>query len=180
MPGDLPIIVNSAGCGSTMKEYRHLLPESEPAANFGSRVMDVSEFLIQNGLVAALANAPGFIKRVTYHDACHLSHGQRIVSQPRELLAAVPGIDLAQMAEADMCCGSAGIYNVLQPKMARTLLERKFSNISATEASIVATGNPGCHAWIAQAAREHGRNVAVLHTMEVLESAFSGLEPFLD
>jgi glycolate oxidase iron-sulfur subunit len=84
------------------------------------------------------------------------------------------------MNEADTCCGSAGIYNVLQPKMARTLLDRKWANVLATGAEIVATGNPGCHAWIAQAARESGRHVRVLHTLELLEASFSGLDCFVD
>ncbi len=180
MPGDLPIVVNSAGCGSTIKEYGHLLPNSEAATAFGARVVDASEFLHRNGFVTELRKSNGLSTKVTYHDACHLSHGQRITAQPRELLAAIPGIELVPLAESDMCCGSAGIYNVLQPKMARSLLERKYANIAATEAAIVATGNPGCHAWIAQAAREHGRKVSVLHTMELLEAAFTGIAPFED
>ncbi|MGV3614007.1 MAG: (Fe-S)-binding protein [Fimbriimonas sp.] len=171
MPGDLPVVVNSAGCGSTMKEYGHLLDK----AGFASRVADASEFLFGHGLLEALAGAPGIRERVTYHDACHLSHGQRITQSPRELIRAIPGVEYVELPEAEMCCGSAGIYNVTQPKMARTLVERKMANVERTGALLVATGNPGCHAWIAQAAREHGGTVRVLHTMELLEAAFSGL-----
>jgi glycolate oxidase iron-sulfur subunit len=174
MPDDLPVVVNSAGCGSTMKEYGHLLDEQQ----FASRVEDVSEFLLRNGLMAELANARGLEVSATYHDACHLAHGQRITEQPRSLLSGIPHLRLVPLPEADMCCGSAGIYNITQPEMARTLVERKYENIAATGASVVATGNPGCHAWIAQAAREHGREVRVLHTMELLEAAFVGLDAF--
>lgn len=164
-PGELPIVVNSAGCGSWLKEG-------------AGKVWDASEFLFEQGLAEILnsriaregTRGP---TRVTYHDACHLAHGQGIRSAPRELLMAIQGIELVELAEADMCCGSAGIYNVTQPKMARELLERKWRNVEATGASIVATGNPGCHAWIAQAARAHGQTVEVVHTLELLERAFS-------
>lgn len=175
MPGDAPVIVNSAGCGSTMKEYGDMLPQW---GGFAKRVKDASEFLLENGLLDALAAAPGIAERVTYHDACHLSHGQKITQQPRTLVRGIPKVEYVELPEAEMCCGSAGIYNVTQPKMARTLVERKYANVATTGAKIVATGNPGCHAWIAQAAREHGGSVRVMHTMELLEAAFSGLEWF--
>lgn len=179
MPGNLPVIVNSAGCGSTMKEYDALFNFENPvAAQFASRVKDVSEFLLASGLKELLATAPGIQERVTYHDACHLSHGQKITLQPRELVKAIPGLEYVELPEAEMCCGSAGIYNVTQPQMARKLVERKYENIASTGAKIVATGNPGCHAWIAQAAREHGERVTVLHTMELLEAAFVGKTVF--
>jgi glycolate oxidase iron-sulfur subunit len=176
MPDDLPVVVNSAGCGSTMKEYGHLLGDASPGQAYADRVKDASEFLLTHGLAEALATAPGIPQRVTYHDACHLSHGQRITREPRELVQAIPGVEYVELPEAAMCCGSAGIYNVTQPKMARTLVERKMANVEQTGALLVATGNPGCHAWIAQAAREHGGTVRVLHTMELLEAAFSGLD----
>lgn len=160
-PGEFPIVVNSAGCGSWLKEG-------------SERAWDASEFLLQHGLIDALQkcrqDAVG--PTVTYHDACHLAHGQGIRSAPRELLAAIPGVQLVELGESDMCCGSAGIYNVTQPKMARELLERKWRNVEATGASVVATGNPGCHAWIAQASREKGQKVEVVHTLELLERAF--------
>lgn len=163
--GDLPIIVNSAGCGSTMKEYED--------QGIAKRTFDASEFLLENGLAELLRKLPERPQKVTYHDACHLAHGQKIWQAPRELLRAVPGLELIEMHEADTCCGSAGIYNVLQPKMARKLLDRKWANIEATGAQIAVTGNPGCHAWIAQAAREQGQKIEVLHTLELVEQAFS-------
>jgi len=178
MSGSLPVVINSAGCGSTMKEYTHLLDNELSAVDFAERCFDASEFLLAGGLLDALQSAKGLKITATYHDACHLAHGQRITKQPRDLVAAIPGIELGPLAEADMCCGSAGIYNVIQPEMARSLLERKYANIAQTGASVVATGNPGCHSWIAQAAREHGQKIQVLHTLELLEAAFIGLESF--
>lgn len=197
-PEDLPVIVNSAGCGSTMKEYGHLLEEGAadprpldgpPAtdhhesdhagARFARRVFDASEFLATHGLFDQIEHASGLDLIATYHDACHLAHGQGVRDEPRALLRAIPRLDLRELPEADICCGSAGIYNVMQPKMARSLVDRKMDNILATGASVVATGNPGCHAWIAQAARERGGRIAVLHTMELLEAGFIGIEPFV-
>lgn len=179
MAGDLPVVVNSAGCGSTMKEYGSLLGEAavfhgEPD-KFSRRVQDISEFLLANGLDEQLRESPGVAARATYHDACHLAHSQRIRLEPRNLLESVPNLSLRPLNEADMCCGSAGIYNLTQPKMARRLLERKYRNIEETHAEIVVLGNPGCHAWIAQASREHGGKIKVLHTAELLEASFSGL-----
>ncbi|RYG35366.1 (Fe-S)-binding protein [bacterium] len=168
---DLPIIVNSAGCGSTMKHYVDLV--GPHASDFVRRVKDLSEFLFESGLIEELKNAPGMDLTATYHDACHLAHGQGVRDIPRLLVQAIPKLRYKELGEADTCCGSAGIYNVLQPKMARSLLERKWDNVAETGASIVATGNPGCHAWIAQAAREHGGEVEVVHTAELLERAFT-------
>lgn len=172
-PDDLPVIVNSAGCGSTMKHYGDLLSGADaPAREFASRVKDLSEFLFEAGLTKALANTKGLDTTVTYHDACHLAHGQGIRDIPRLLIKAIPNLRYVELEEADTCCGSAGVYNVLQPKMARSLLKRKWENVARTRASVVATGNPGCHAWIAQAAREHGETIEVVHTAELLERAF--------
>ncbi len=165
MPDDLPVVVDSAGCGSAMKEY-------EDRA-FASRVKDASELLLAEGLLEVLQTAPGLDATLTYHDACHLAHGQGIRTAPRQLLAAIPNLTTVDLPEADTCCGSAGIYNVTQPKLARALLERKFDHIESTGAGIVALGNPGCHAWIAQAARERGGKIKVMHTLEVLEAALS-------
>ena len=180
MSSEIPIVVNSAGCASTMKGYDHLLEQTAGGSKMARRTFDASEFLFNNGLADVLKGAKGFDARVTYHDACHLAHGQKITNQPRSLLEAIPKMTLVPLPEADMCCGSAGIYNVIQPKMARTLLDRKYDNIASTMAHIVATGNPGCHSWIAQAARERGNVVRIMHTMEVLEAAFIGLPAFAD
>ncbi|MEI7575740.1 MAG: (Fe-S)-binding protein [Armatimonadota bacterium] len=179
MPGEAPIIVNSAGCGSTMKEYVHLLGTSE-AERFAKRTVDLSEFLLENNLSQLLTPySPLAGKRITYHDACHLSHGQKITSQPRQLIQSIPGIEFVELDESMVCCGSAGIYNVMQPDMARQLLVRKTGHIQETRADIVATGNPGCHAWIAQGCLEKGI-ARTLHTAELLEAAFVGLEPFIE
>ena len=174
MSGDIPVIVDSAGCGSFMKEYG-LLPVDE-AKQFSTRVFDASEFLLANGLGQTLQLSPGLKTSVTYHDACHLAHGQRIKDAPRDLLRGIPNIDFRELNESDMCCGSAGTYNLTQPSRARALLERKWANIVATGAQILATGNPGCHAWIQQAGREQKSKVKVLHTLELLEASFSGLD----
>lgn len=163
LPDDLPVIVDSAGCGSWMKE-----------SAFAGRAYDASEFLLDRRLLDVIRAGPGLAVKLTYHDACHLAHGQGIRSAPRELLRAIPKVSMVELPEADTCCGSAGIYNITQPKMARSLLERKFENVESTGAEIVALGNPGCHAWIAQAAREHGGNVRVMHTLEVLEEGLNG------
>lgn len=163
--GDLPIVVNSAGCGSWLKEQPGLR----------GRVFDISEFLVQKGLADHLRSSPGIDESVTYHDACHLAHGQGVRQPPRELIAAIPQLRIVELEESDMCCGSAGIYNLTQPGSARRLLDRKWSHIARTGARIVAMGNPGCHAWIAQAAREADSEVQVMHTAELLESSFAGL-----
>ena len=174
--GNIPIVVNSAGCGSTMKEYPDLI--GQVASDFAKRTVDLSEFLLSHGLLDILKQSKGLNgKRITYHDACHLSHGQKITSQPRQLIEAIPNKTFVELPESMMCCGSAGVYNVLQPKMARQLLDRKVGHIQETEADIVATGNPGCHAWIAQGCREQ-KSATVLHTAELLEAAFVGIENF--
>ncbi len=201
-PDDFPIVVNSAGCGSTMKEYDELLeylmtiPPSgssddiakeweasqqhkKKVDGFTQRTFDLSEFLFSHGLLDELKNAKGLSnKRITYHDACHLSHGQKITSPPRQLIQAIPNAQYVELPESMMCCGSAGVYNVLQPKMARRLLNRKVKHIQETHADIVATGNPGCHAWIAQGCEEQ-KSARVLHTAELLEAAFIGIEEFI-
>lgn len=168
----LPVVVNSAGCGSTLKEYGSVVGRG--LAGIAGRTVDLTEFLLQAGLVEALRGAPG-LPGVTaaYHDACHLAHGQKVRAQPRELLRAVPGLTLVELPEADMCCGSAGTYNLFQPELARRLLERKWANVEATGADAVVSGNPGCHAWIGQAAAERGSKVRVFHTATILEAAFS-------
>ncbi|MEX2242710.1 MAG: (Fe-S)-binding protein [Fimbriimonadaceae bacterium] len=167
MPDDLPVIVDSAGCGSFMKEYQ--------VEKFAARVFDASEFLQRNGLAERLKSSPGVPATATYHDACHLAHGQRITDAPRALVQNVPRLRFVELSEADMCCGSAGVYNLTQPGYARRLLDRKWANVEATGAEILATGNPGCHSWIQQASDEHGKRVRVVHTLELLESSFSGL-----
>ncbi len=167
------IVVNSAGCGSTMKEYGDLLADDpayrEKAQAFAAKVKDVSEWLIEIGPIPPTRPLNAV---VSYHDACHLAHGQKIRLQPRQLLQQIPGLKLVEMDESDTCCGSAGVYNITEPEMARRLLERKLANLRATGATIIATGNPGCLAWIQQGAKEAGLNVRICHPIELLNEAY--------
>jgi glycolate oxidase iron-sulfur subunit len=167
------VIVNSAGCGAMMKEYEELLgsdPDYAPRLPaFRERVRDIAEFLIELGPVRPLNPLP---VRITYHDACHLAHAQGIRAQPRALLRQIPGVQLVELNESDWCCGSAGIYNLLQPGVAQQLLERKIANIQATGAEWVVTGNPGCQTWILAGVRDSGRGIQVKHTVEVLDAAY--------
>lgn len=174
MPDDLPVIINSAGCGSTIREYGSIIGSNlEP---FAQRAQDATTFLADHGLASQLQTTSRLKNiTVTYHEACHLVHGQKISQSPKDLLQSIPGITLSPLVEADLCCGSAGTYNVFQPAKARELLNRKWANITQTQAQIVVTGNPGCQSWIEQANQESDRPVRVLHTLELLESAFSGL-----
>ncbi|GCF10387.1 (Fe-S)-binding protein [Dictyobacter arantiisoli] len=167
------IIINSAGCGSTLKEYAHLLRDdpkcAQRAERFSARVKDISEFLLDIGY----QQPKGEIQQtVTYHDACHLLHGQKIKQQPRQLLKSIPGIVLVDLKESDWCCGSAGIYNLTNQQMAQELLERKIANIETTRASIIATGNPGCMMQIAMGARQRGLQLKVMHPVELLDEAY--------
>lgn len=168
--GDAPIVVNSAGCGSAMKEYGEWFADdaemAEAARRFSRRVMDITEWLASIGFRPPDQEASPV--RIAYHDACHLAHGQGVRNQPRELLASVPGVELVPLREADRCCGSAGVYNILQPDLARSLLERKWQAIEESGAQVVVAGNPGCIAWLRQAAEEHKSPIRVLHTVEAL------------
>jgi glycolate oxidase iron-sulfur subunit len=132
-------------------------------------VKDVSEFLTSIDWNREM----GTVKRtVTYHDACHLFHGQKVKQQPRELLKAIPGLNLVNLKEAEWCCGSAGIYNITNQEMASQLLERKMNNIAATGASVIATGNPGCMMQIALGARQSGLEIEVVHPIQLLDEAY--------
>ncbi len=168
------VVINSAGCGSTLREYDKLLQHDdayrEKAKLFTSKVRDISEWLVEIGI--APPSAP-LSRVVSYHDACHLAHGQRIKEQPRQLLRSIPGLQLVEMEEADTCCGSAGIYNIVQPEMARKLLIRKIEHIRATGATHIATANPGCLAWIEQGLMEAGLDISISHPVEILAEAYS-------
>src|SRR5579859_764604 len=167
------IIINSAGCGSNLKEYGHLLrddPVYAPRArDFSAKVKDVSEFLTGIELNREMGNVQ---YTVAYHDACHLFHGQKVKQQPRELLKSIPGLTLVPLKEAEWCCGSAGIYNITNQEMASQLLERKMNNIAATGAQVIATGNPGCMMQIALGARQRGMDMDVVHPIELLDQAY--------
>ncbi|GAA2093808.1 heterodisulfide reductase-related iron-sulfur binding cluster [Microlunatus panaciterrae] len=170
------IIVNAAGCGSTMKEYADLLADdaayAHRAAVFAAAVRDVSEILSELGPVAP--RHPLELS-VAYHDACHLAHAQGIRTQPRALLQDVPGLELREIADADLCCGSAGIYNILHPEPARELGDRKAANIVATGASLLVTANPGCLMQVAGSLERAGSRLAMAHTIEVLDASIRGL-----
>jgi glycolate oxidase iron-sulfur subunit len=168
------IIVNSAGCGSFMKRYGHLLPDDPRARLWDGKVYDIHEWLLKIGLTLPRADAPRTTLRVTYHEACHLVHGQKISQQPRELLRAIPGVELVELPEATWCCGSAGVYNITQPEMSMALLERKMKHIAATGARTVATGNPGCIGQIRSGAKKCGVNVEAVHPITLLARAYRG------
>ncbi|HZP95305.1 MAG TPA: heterodisulfide reductase-related iron-sulfur binding cluster [Candidatus Limnocylindria bacterium] len=170
-------VVNAAGCGAHLKEYGWLLKDDpawrERALRFAARVRDASEHLTAVGLVAR----PGALRaRAVYDDPCHLLHGQRVKDQPRALLAAIPGLELLPLVEADMCCGSAGTYNVTQPELSRALLERKVGHVRASGANMVVTANPGCQMQIAAGLRAAGAPVNVVHLMDVLDRAYATAE----
>jgi glycolate oxidase iron-sulfur subunit len=175
--GDLAVLVtNAAGCGAMMREYGALLADdpayAERARAFALRVRDVSELLAAAGDRLPLGPLR---TAVTYHDACHLAHGQGVVAPPRTLLALIPELELRPLAEADFCCGSAGTYNLTEPAMAERLLARKVERILATGADVVVTGNPGCMLQIEAGLRSRGSAVAVWHTVEaVARSLASG------
>ena len=164
------VAVNAAGCGSTMKEYGHLLrddPEyAERAATFAASVRDITELLVELGPVAT---RHPLRTKVAYHDACHLAHAQGIRREPRKLLEGIPGVELVPITEADICCGSAGIYNMVEPQPAGELGERKARHILATGARVVASANPGCTLQIEAHARRLGASLKVLHPVEILD-----------
>jgi glycolate oxidase iron-sulfur subunit len=170
------VVVNAAGCGSAMKEYAHLLrddPEYAARAQaFVARTRDICELLVELGPVA-----PRHPLEITiaYHDACHLGHAQGIRTQPRELLRAIPGLTLVEIAEADLCCGSAGVYNLLHPEPATELGERKAGNVLATTASVLVTANPGCLMQIGASLQRLGAHRTLAHTVTVLDASIRGV-----
>jgi glycolate oxidase iron-sulfur subunit len=163
-PAGTPIIVNSAGCGAALKDYGALLDEPQ-GAQFSARVRDVTEWLGREGL--AVPPAP-HARRVAYDDPCHLSHAQRIRQEPRTLLAQVPGLELVAHPSSDECCGSAGIYNLVQPELAAEIGRKKARALIESGAEAVVTGNPGCMLQIAAHLRACGRELPVLHPVELL------------
>jgi glycolate oxidase iron-sulfur subunit len=170
------VVVNAAGCGSSMKEYAELLRDepgyAERAQEFASSVRDISELLAELGPVAEYHPLP---MTIAYHDACHLAHAQGIRAQPRALLTSIPGLELREIADPEICCGSAGVYNLLNPEPARELGERKARTIMATGADVLVTANPGCLMQVAAATRRLGATVSLAHTVEVLDASIRGL-----
>jgi glycolate oxidase iron-sulfur subunit len=169
------VIVNAAGCGAMLKDYAHLLPHAEhdAAAHFVAKVRDVSEFLVELGPIPPTHAVP---LKVTYHDACHLCHGQQIRSQPRQLLQMIPGLELLPLDESEICCGAAGTYNLTQPEMSERLGRRKMDRIEATGAQTVVTGNVGCILQIARKVKERGDRMEVAHPVDLLDRAYGGAQ----
>jgi glycolate oxidase iron-sulfur subunit len=170
------VVVNSAGCGSAMKEYERLLQGAdggwaERAAEMSGKVRDLAEFLAELGPAAPRHPLP---VTAAYHDACHLAHAQRITRQPRDLLRAIPGLTLVEVPDAGTCCGSAGVYNLLQPAAASELGARKAESVQSTGAPLLISANPGCSLQIASALAERGQDIAVAHTAEVLDASIRG------
>jgi glycolate oxidase iron-sulfur subunit len=168
------IITNAGGCGPVLKEYGHLLENTaaaEAGAQFGARVRDVSEFLVELGPVPPTRPLP---IKATYHDACGLSHAQKVRQPPRQLLQTIPGLELVPLAESEHCCGAAGSYNITQPEMAARLGQRKAANILETGARAVFAGNVGCLLQISRHVRNHRPDVWVAHPIDALWAAYSG------
>jgi glycolate oxidase iron-sulfur subunit len=167
------IITNAAGCGSTLKEYGDLLEDdrayADRAREFSALMRDITEFLASIELNSEMGQVSA---TVTYQDSCHLAHGQKIRSAPRKLLAAVPGLSFREMPGSDICCGSAGVYNVVENEMSSGILAHKMEAVNATGAGIIATANPGCMLQLAAGARLHGSKQRVMHVVEILDLAY--------
>ncbi|MDR1281954.1 MAG: (Fe-S)-binding protein, partial [Opitutaceae bacterium] len=194
------IITNAGGCGAHLKSYAHLLHD-EPvyaarAALWDKKVRDIHEYLAETGYrPPAAPAAPAapcrhdpektcdgdgacesaghpFPGRTTYHESCHLCHGQKVTKQPRDILRAIPGLELVELPESSWCCGSAGVYNITQPEMSAKLLDRKLDHIVETGATLVTTANPGCHIQLENGLRARGRATPVRHPISLLAEAY--------
>jgi glycolate oxidase iron-sulfur subunit len=170
------VAVNAAGCGSSMKEYGQLLADdpawADRARAFSARVRDVTELVAELGEPRATRHPLAL--RIAYHDACHLAHAQGIRQPPRDMLRSIPGVELVPFAEQDICCGSAGIYNLVEPDAAQALGDRKVAHIDASQPDVVATANPGCTLQMAAAARRQGRALTIRHPIELLDASIRG------
>jgi glycolate oxidase iron-sulfur subunit len=168
------IVVNAAGCGSAMKRYGHLLRNdpayAERASAFAAKCRDISEVLVD---LEPRAIRGRINTRVAYHDACHLQHAQGVRVPPRRLLQGIPGVEVRDVAEAEICCGSAGIYNMLEPEAANQLRDRKVANIMRTEPDVIVSSNPGCLLQIATGFDKAGRHVPVMHMIELLDRSIA-------
>lgn len=175
------IIINAAGCGHTLKEYGHIMRDDpeyrDKAKEFAGKVRDVQEFLAEVGLTAHLSPlVEGEDLTIVYQDACHLLHGQKISSQPRELLTQIPGVKLREPVDAALCCGSAGVYNMLQPEVADELGQQKVQNLLNTGATVIASANPGCSLQIKKHLELQGKQVTLKHPMELLDYSIRGVK----
>jgi glycolate oxidase iron-sulfur subunit len=173
------IAVNAAGCGSAMKEYGELFADdpvwAARARAVAAKVRDVTELLVELGEQRAIRRP--LAARVVYHDACHLAHGQGVRTQPRALLQGIPGIEVLTPAESEICCGSAGIYNLVQPDPAAQLGARKVRHLAALSPDMIATANPGCTLQIAAAARGLGHDWPIFHPIELIDASIHGVDP---
>lgn len=169
------IVINSAGCGSTLKEYAHLLAGdlawAERARAFSAKVRDVNEFL---AALPPRAVRHRIAARVAYHDACHLAHAQGVRAQPRSLLRAIPGVELVEIPDGDTCCGSAGTYNLMEPESAAEIGKRKVKNVLSTHCTLLASANPGCTLQIQKLLRDQGTRLAAAHPIEILDASLRG------
>jgi glycolate oxidase iron-sulfur subunit len=174
------VIINAAGCGHTLKEYGHLLQDDpeyrEKAKEFAGKVKDVQEFLATAGLTAKLSPLADKPVTLVYQDACHLLHGQKISVQPRQLLRQIPGVKLREPIDASLCCGSAGVYNMLQPEVADELGQQKVQNLLNTGADLIASANPGCTLQISKHLQQQGKKISIMHPMELLDYSIRGLK----
>ncbi len=162
------VIINAAGCGSTLKEYGELLHGDENARAFAAKVKDINEFL---GGIESVAQYRPLPMRVAYHDACHLAHAQRIREQPRKLLRQIPGLELIEIPQGDQCCGSAGVYNIFEPASAAEIGARKVDNVVSVAPDVLASANPGCTLQIASILAERGKTILAAHPIEILDAA---------
>jgi glycolate dehydrogenase iron-sulfur subunit len=168
------VIINAAGCGSTLKEYEHLFRDDaawhDRAVAFSRSVRDINEWLVEIGIdTEGLGTLP---LRVTYQDPCHLVHGQGIRNQPRQLLRSIPGLNLVELKDSDVCCGSAGIYNLTHPEFSEKILDWKMPEVEKTRASVLVAPNPGCAMQIASGARARGLELEVCHVVDLLDRAY--------
>jgi glycolate oxidase iron-sulfur subunit len=174
------VIINAAGCGHTLKEYGHILADDpeyrEKAEEFAAKVRDAQEFLATVGLTAKLSPISDKPLTLVYQDACHLLHGQKISLQPRQLLRQIPGVTLREPLDAALCCGSAGVYNMLQPEVAEELGKQKVANLLNTGAELIASPNPGCALQITKHLELQGKNISVMHPVELLDYAIQGVK----
>lgn len=174
------VIINAAGCGHTLKEYGHILQDDpdyrEKAKDFAAKVKDAQEFLAQVGLTTKLSPLTDDSLTIVYQDACHLLHGQKISVQPRQLLRQIPGVKLREPIDAALCCGSAGVYNMLQPEVADDLGQQKFENLLNTGAELIASANPGCSLQIKKHLRLKQKQITLMHPMELLDYSIRGVK----
>lgn len=174
------IIINAAGCGHTLKEYESILagdPDyQEKAKQFTDKVKDIQEFLIEVGLTTELSPVSDEELNIVYQDACHLLHGQKISLQPRQLLQKIPGVKLKEPIDAAVCCGSAGVYNLLQPEVAGELGQQKVNNLLNTGAQLIASSNPGCSLQIKKHLQLQDKEITLLHPIELLDYAIRGIK----